>query len=193
MSAGYDADALRSLLLPVEFEQFYRIIPSEFRRTPLGVGFASSRFSSPTDDYTLLYAAGTVGCAVYEAIVRDRLDRRPTRTLSRVDVENRHLVELRSIDTLQLIELRGERPRIVGIPTDAVGGSAHHEGQILSASVHAGVPEADGLLYPSRHTNEPCVAIYQRAFDTLGVTAVEPLIRHRDFHDVLEHYRITLT
>lgn len=184
--------SLRSILASVSLERYYRIIPSDYRKSPLGAGAAASRFGAPAGEYTVLYAADTVGCAVYEAIVRGRFDRQPRRILPRSDVENRHVVELRSIATLQLIDLRGDRPRLIGVPTDAVAGSAHHEGQVLSASTYWNVPEADGFLYPSRHTADLCVAIFDRASDKLSATTVECLIRHRDLFDVLDHYRIAL-
>ena len=45
----------------------------------------------------------------------------------------------------------------------------HAAGRALSAAVHAGVPEADGFLFPSRFTGDICVAVFDRAFGKLRV------------------------
>ena len=48
-----------------------RIIHRRFAATPLGCVPAPSRFSDPDGLYAVLYAALTVRCAVWEALLRD--------------------------------------------------------------------------------------------------------------------------
>ena len=81
----------------------------------------------------------------------------------------------------------------IGAPSAVVDDGNHAAGRALSAAVHAGVPEADGMLFASRFTGDTCVAVFDRAFDRVRALGVAELMRHVEFLDALDDYGIVLT
>jgi hypothetical protein len=73
-----DPDAVQSLLQHVEQTSWLRIMKSGHKDTPLGCGFGSSRFSSPTSSFKVIYLGETVGTSFAETVIRDRLEAVPT-------------------------------------------------------------------------------------------------------------------
>ncbi|MBY4639888.1 RES domain-containing protein [Gluconacetobacter entanii] len=59
-------------LTAFNMNDYVRIMPSKHDDTPLGMGPGASRFSSPSDQYNVLYAASDVRTAVAETLIRDR-------------------------------------------------------------------------------------------------------------------------
>ena len=65
-----------------------------------------------------------------------------------------------------------------GVPTDVIRYSDHAAGQHFSEFVHSHMPDVDGILYCSRLTERPCIAIYDRAVRKLSSPApASPLTR----------------
>ena len=87
----------------------------------------------------------------------------------------------------------GDGPVRIGAPSAVAHDGNHAAGRALSASVHAGVPEADGFLFASWFTGDACVAVFDRAFGRLRALGVDELVRHAGFLDVLDDYDIVLT
>ncbi len=160
---------------------------------PLGAVPAPSRFSDPERGYAVMYAAGTVRCAFWETLARNRFARRGVRVLPRADVEARVVVSLVSSQQLSMIDLRNDGPVRIGAPAAVVHDGNHAAGRALSRAVYALVPEADGFLFDSRFTGHACVAVFERALDKLQTIDVQPLARHADFLDALDEYGIRLT
>lgn len=77
------------------------------RATPTGAGFGSSRYSSPTDSFRVLYAADNFSTAFAEAVVRDRFEGKPRRYLYRPHLEQVCLTAISSSRDLTLLDLRG--------------------------------------------------------------------------------------
>ena len=171
----------------------FRIINQRHAATPLKAIPAPSRFSDPAGNYVVLYGSETVPCSLWEAVVRNRLTRRQRRVIPRSGITYRLVVSFHSQQNLNLVDLRGDGPIRIGVPPDVVHDSNHLEGRLLSADVHAHLPDADGFLYHSRFTGDLCCAIFDRAFDKLDTLAVRPLTQHADFWNALNDYDITLT
>ena len=55
--AGYPRKRLASVLLEERIPDSYRIIPQQYRATPLGTRPVDSRFCSRSAGYTVLYAS----------------------------------------------------------------------------------------------------------------------------------------
>ncbi|WP_257555878.1 hypothetical protein [Sphingobium sp. CFD-2] len=55
---SFDAAILRELAVGIDVTGYLRIIEARHRATPIGMGHGKSRFSSPTDSFTVLYRAG---------------------------------------------------------------------------------------------------------------------------------------
>ena len=193
MTGGYDPNRLRTRLHGVRLGRVFRAIHRDLRSTPLGASPAPSRFSDPREGYSVLYASDTVRCAFWETLARNRFARQRRRELPRSEVEARLVVSIGSAGTLALIDLRGDGAVRIGAPSAVVHDGNHAAGRALSAAVHAGVPEADGILFSSRFTGDTCVAVFDRAFGRLRALGVAELNRHVDFLDALDDYDIVLT
>ena len=141
----------------------------------------------------MLYAAETVRCCFWEAVVRNRLTRRKRRELPRADVDVRLVVSLESREDLTLVDLRGDGPVQIGASPAVAHDANHAAGRSLSEATFAHVPEADGFLFQSRFTGHLCVAIFDRAIGKLRGLSVTPLTQHADFLKALDDYDIILT
>ena len=74
---------LRERVIDARLSDWPRILPTRHRATPAGAGFGSSRYSSPTDAFRVLYAADNFSTAFAEAVVRDRFEGKSRRYLYR--------------------------------------------------------------------------------------------------------------
>lgn len=145
-----------------------RVMPSRHRATPPTSGFGSSRFSSPSGAFRVLYAADNFPTAFAEAVVRDRFEGKSKRFLYRPHLEQLCVTAIKSDRELTLLDLRGAATYELGIDTDANRARAHLSGQVLSEAVHGAFADIDGILFNSRLTAGDCVAIYDRAFSALS-------------------------
>ena len=108
-------------------------------------------------------------------------------------MEDRLIVSLRSIEPLNLIDLRRDGPIRIGAPPAVAHDANHTAGRALSAAAYRGAPEADGFLFESRFTGHACVAVFDRAIGKLEAPNVAPLVEDGDFLDMLSDYDIVLT
>ena len=150
-----------------------RILPSRYRATPADAGFGSSRLSSPTRAFRVLYAADNFPTAFAEAVVRDRFEGKVRRFLYRPHLDQLCMTAISSSRALALVGLTEAGADESGVNTDVNRARAHAPGQALSEAVHAEMPDVDGILFNSRLTTGGCVAIYDRAIAALlGTTPI---------------------
>jgi hypothetical protein len=168
---------LREQVVEARIAHWPRILPSQHRSSPVNAGFGSSRFSSPSEAFRVLYAADNFPTAFAEAVVRDRFEGKMRRFLYRPHLEQLCVTSISSRRELALLDLRGAAVYEVGIDTDVNRARAHASGQALSEAVHAGMTDIDGILFNSRLTTGDCVAIYHRAFSTLSGTPPVALVQ----------------
>lgn len=64
-----------------------RNIEARHGGTPMGMGYGKTRFASPTDSFTILYAAQNLAIALAEKVIRDRFQGRGDRVLLQTDIE----------------------------------------------------------------------------------------------------------
>jgi hypothetical protein len=147
-----------------------RILPLRHRANPAGAGFGSSRFSSLSRTFRVLYAADNFSTAFAEAVVRDRFEGKAKRFLYRPHLEQIGVTAIRSNRELVLLDLRGAAAYELGIDTDANRARAHASGQALAEQVHREMPDVDGILFNSRLTTGVCIAVYDRSFSALSGT-----------------------
>jgi RES domain len=169
-----------------------RIIARRYRASPTDTGFSSSRFSSPTYAFKVLYAASDFSTALAEAVIRDRFTGEEDRDLYQGEIEQLCLTTISSNRLLTLLDLRGAGAYEAGIDTDAKGARDHSKGQALSEVVHANMPEIDGILFESRLMNRPCIAIYDHAFAWLTATPPIDLLQSSVLVPELQRLGITL-
>lgn len=192
MTRSYNADRIRRRLSLFTIDTLFRLIHERHAGTPLGVAVAPSRFSDPKGKYAVLYAAGTVPCALWEGLVRNRLARRQRREIPKQEVKETRVVSLTASEPLALVDLRDDGPVRIGAPTAVAHDSNHAAGRALSAATHGLVPESDGFLFQSRFTGHNCLALFDRAIVKLEALDVEPLMLRPEFADALTEYEITL-
>lgn len=159
---------LRGRVITAGLSDWPRILPTKHRATPTGAGFGSSRYSSPTDSFRVLYAADNFSTAFAEAVVRDRFEGKSRRYLYRPHLEQVCLTAISSSRDLTLLDLRGAAAYELGIDTDASRARDHAIGQTFSQAVHDQMADVDAILFDSRLTTGTCVAIYDRAFSALS-------------------------
>ncbi len=168
-----------------------RILPSRHRATPAGAGFGSSRFSSPSRAFRVLFAADGFPTAFAEAVVRDRFEGKARRFLYRPYLDQFCLTAISSRRELALLDLTGAAAYEVGVDTDVNRARIHAAGQVLSEAVHEEMPDVDGL-FNSRLTAGRCIALYDRAFPALSGTNPIELIRSALLPDELSRLGITV-
>lgn len=153
-----------------------RIIPSAHAATPAGAGHGTSRFSSPTAAFRVLYAAEDFATAFAEAVVRDRFEGKERRYLYRPYLETLMVTEIESGAPLRLLDLRRGGTYELGVDTDASRARSHGRGQAFAQVLHDGTT-CDGILFDSRLTAASCVAVFERAFARLAGAAPVELLR----------------
>jgi len=162
---------------------FVRIISAAHVKDPLKAGAGSSRFSPPRGSsaaFRLIYGASNLETAVFETLVRSRFDRlnRKSRILTPADYLTRWAFNFSTQKevTLKLLDLTSGNAARCGVPTDVIRASNHMSGQFFSNFVHKHM-DIDGLIYPSRFTECPCVAVYDRALKKKKLVVGRYLIR----------------
>lgn len=161
---------LRERVIAARLSDWPRILPTKHRATPAGAGFGSSRYSSPSDAFRVLYAADNFPTAFAEAVVRDRFEGKSRRYLYRPHLEQVCLTAISSSRDLTLLDLRGAAAYELGVDTDSSRARHHTVGQAFSQAVHDELADIDAILFDSRLTTGACVAIYDRAFSALSAT-----------------------
>lgn len=147
-----------------------RILPTRHRATPADAGFGSSRFSTTSGSFRVLYAAEHFPTAFAEAVVRDRFEGKSRRFLYRPFLDGLCVTSISSGRELKLIDLTGGAAYEAGVNTDTSRARQHTSGQELSEAIHSQMPDIDGILFNSRLTTGRCLALYDRAFTTLSGT-----------------------
>ena len=113
------ASKLRKRVIAAQLSDWPRILPTKHRTTPANAGFGSSRYSSPSDAFRVLYAAEDFPTAFAEAVVRDRFEGKARRYLYRPHLEQVCLTAISSSRELTLLDLRGAGAYELGVDTDA--------------------------------------------------------------------------
>lgn len=187
-----DTAKLRRYVIEATVKDWPRIFSTEHRLTPTGAGFGSSRFSSASRSFKVLYAGKSFSTAFAEVVVRDCFEGKTRRFLYRPHLEEFCVTAISSRRDLVLLDLRGAAAYEAGINTDASRARNHTSGQSLSEAVHAQMKDVEGIVFDSRLTSGQCVAIYDRAFHCLQGTPAVDLIRVADLSAEITRMGITV-
>lgn len=190
---SFDATILRELAVGIDVTDYLRILEARYRATPTDTGYGKTRFSSPTDSFTVLYAAQDLPTALAEKVVRDRFQGKMQRVLLEADVAELVAASMVALAPLKLLDLRTSGASRLGVPTDAVRGRAQQSGRKFSQQLHD-TTDFDGIAYMSRITNAECVAIYNRAVTAKLVPScpVVDLLRIGDLVPALRSLNVEL-
>ncbi len=171
---------------------YLRVTPLKFADTPLGLGYGQTRFASPTRSFRVLYLGRNLTTAVAETLVRDRFVGRRRRLFSLDDIQECGVTQVSASLPLAILDLTGSGLLQLGVATDAVRGKAHGHGRRFSEGLHAQAPDIDGVLYPSRLTNQACIAVYERAVGKLRSSPLESLVDQPTLVPALRALNITV-
>src|SRR3546814_20677775 len=83
----------------------------------------------PTNSFAVLYAAQDLPTALAKKVIRDRFQGRAKRILLQAAIEEQVVARLIARLPLTLLDLRTSGPRRIGVPTDALRGTAPQAGQ----------------------------------------------------------------
>jgi hypothetical protein len=162
---------------------------------PLGFGPGLSRFSDPTGRaFGLIYLGSTAKVAFVETILRDRADGRGAACVVAYDeIEKRSLASIGPAEPLVLVNLTGDGPLRMGVPSDVVGARNQSLAQRWSVAFHDHPSAPDGVLYPSRLNEERCIALYARAIGKVKPSATPRLLDCRsELAAILDDLEIAL-
>jgi RES domain-containing protein len=178
-------------------ERFGRIYLSRYP-DPLGFGKTKSRFSDPSRRaekyrFGVLYVGSTLKVCFLEAILRDeRNGEVGDYPIAEAELQVRHYAEIEITAPLTLVDLRGDGPVRMGIPTDTVRASSQTLSRAWSAAIYKHPEAPDGMIYPSRLNGETNLAIYDRGIPKLRAAMVAPLLGTAGLAKVLDDFRIAL-
>lgn len=165
--------------------RWFRLYPSRYPN-PLGFGFSPSRFSDPRIDFEerdrfgVIYFGSSLKVCFLERILRDRRNGRLGDVpIPYTELEGLTCAEITTVKPLKVVDLRGDRPVKMGVPTDAVRASGHRLGQHWSLAFWLHKQRPDGVLYPSRLNEEINLALYDVALPKMRVSGTRPLIEYR--------------
>lgn len=162
---------------------------------PLGYGPGLSRFSDPTGKaFGLLYLGSSAKVAFVETILRDRADgRNGYCIIEEREIEKRSIATITPNAPLTLVDLTGDGPIKMGVPSDVVGARDPSTAQQWSVAFYRHPDQPDGVLYPSRLNEERCIALYARAIGKLAATASPRLMDCRsDLAAILNDLEIAI-
>jgi len=168
--------------------------------SPLGYGKTPSRFSDPRvalredERFGVFYIGASIRVCFLETVLRDR---RTARTgylpIPESELQEWNTVSVEITEALRLVDLTGDGPVRMGIPTDAGRASRHHWGQIWSLALWGHSSEPDGILFPSRLNTELNIALFDRAMPKIRHAMVVPLLnQYREMADILQRFELSI-
>ena len=164
----------------------WRRLYQSWHPDPLGFGRGASRFSDArpgvpgADRFDVVYLGSTLKVCFLETILRDRGNGRLGDWLVEVtELELWSCAEIAVAAPIRLVELRGDAPARMGIPSDALRASSHDLGQAWSTALWSHDERPDGMIYSSRLNEDTNVVIYDRALSKLRATATPRLLECR--------------
>ena len=132
------------------------------------------------DRFSVVYLGSTLKVCFLEAILRDRGNGRLGDWLvEAAELDGWSCAEIVVDVPLKLVDLRGDGPARMGIPSDALRASSHSLGQAWSTAVWLHNERPDGLIYSSRLNEDTNVVVYDRALPKLKATATPRLLERR--------------
>ncbi|MDP3674671.1 MAG: RES family NAD+ phosphorylase [Novosphingobium sp.] len=165
---------------------------------PLSFGKNPTRFSDPrrrvpANRFGVLYLGASLKVCFIETILRDDRDG----IVGEVEVEEAELddrcyAEVRVREPLRLLDLTGDGPVRMGIPSDVVRGSRQGLARQWSLVFHDHPAAIDGIIYPSRLNNETNLAIYGRSVPKLEPLRNQSLKRAPGMADILDDFQVAL-
>jgi hypothetical protein len=160
-----DLNILANLAIKITPKAYLRMTPMEHANSPLGAGFGTSRFASPTNGFKVIYLGQDLTTCVAETLVRERFEGMTTRKLQDLEAAFWRATEVTASTPLTLIDLRTTGLVRLGVSTEAAHGKAQDQGRELSQAIY-NQTDADGLIYCSHLTGGTCICVYDRVLSS---------------------------
>lgn len=142
---------------------------------PLGFGKSRSRFSDPrrrieANRFGVLYLGSSLKVCFLEAVLRDDRDGVVGDfPMDEAELASRQYAQVATNAELALLDLTGDGPVRMGVPSDVLRSSRQALARRWSIAFHDHPAQVDGIYYPSRLNGEVNLAIYGRAVSKLTV------------------------
>jgi hypothetical protein len=165
---------------------------------PLGFGKNPSRFSDPRRRgadrrFGVLYLGSSLKVCFLETILRDERDGIVGQVeIAESELADRLYGQIRLREELQLLDLTGDGPVRMGIPSDVARSSRQALSRKWSVAFHDHPDRVDGIIYPSRLNGETNLAIYDRAIGKLEPLRTSDLRQAPGLAGVLDDFRVAL-
>lgn len=172
-TAAFATAALDLVRIPAG-RTFGRIYHQRFP-DPLGFGKSRSRFSDPrrridANRFGVLYLGSSLKVCFLEAVLRDDRDGVVGDfPMDEAELDSRRYAQVGTNAELALLDLTGDGPVRMGVPSDVLRSSRQALARRWSIAFHDHPAHLDGIYYPSRLNGEVNLAIYGRAVPKLTV------------------------
>lgn len=164
----------------------------------LGFGKTRSRFSDPrrraeANRFGVLYLGSSLKVCFLEAVLRDERDGVVgDHLMDETELDTRRYAEVEVREALKLIDLRGDGPVRMGVPSDVLRGSKQTLARKWSVAFHDHPEQVDGIIYPSRLNGETNLAVYDRAVRKLAAPRAHVLRRAPGLARVLDDLTVAI-
>jgi RES domain len=165
---------------------------------PLGIGKTPSRFSDPrrripANRFGVLYLGSSLKVCFVEAVLRDQRNGAVTDyPIEERELHERLYADVEVAEPLSLVDLRGDGPLRMGVPSDVARGARQRLARLWSVAFHTHPSGPDGILYLSRLNGETNLAVYDRAISKLRTANTNPLIAAAGLAGVLNDLKVAL-
>lgn len=176
----------------------FRRIYWAYHSDPLGFGRTESRFSDPRrrteyNRFGVLYLGSSLKVCFLEAVLRDRRDGHVgDLPLDEVELLDRNVAAVATSREFRMIDLRGDGPVRMGIPSDVVRGRRQSLARAWSVAFYEHPADIDGIIYPSRINGEYNFAVYDRAVNGLFSAGSVQLLKAKGIVDVLDDLKVAI-
>lgn len=141
----------------------------------------------------MLYLGSSLKVCFLEAVLRDERDGVVGDYLmDETELDTRRYAEVELREALKLIDLCGDGPVRMGVPSDVPRGSKQTLARKWSVALHDHPEQADGIIYPSRLNGETSLAVYDRAVRKLIAPRVHVLRRAPGLARVLDDVAVAI-
>jgi hypothetical protein len=185
---GFDLGAIQGALHRIKVTHLARIYSNHYRSDPVGFDArSSSRFSDPAQRYGVIYGSTDLGCAFWEAVIRDRYRDKPIVEIKEIEAR---VASFFKADDLNVVQLDLDSIKKMRAHRNVIGGDQQVHGRLLSAFVHENLDSADGFQYRSTFTGRWCFAIFGRAIGKLIHQRTNALIQQPEILEICHTFNI---
>jgi hypothetical protein len=142
-----------------------------------------------------LYLGSSFRCCFVETLLRDQANGQAGDwPLSRSALTTWTCARVELTRPLTVVDLTSTGPVGMRMPSDAVRARHQQLGRLWSSAFHAHPDGVDGILYPSRFIQDPCLCVYDdRGIGVLKLTDRGSLVTFQDeLADALDTFKISL-